>query len=172
MAEAALAALPLETAFNISVEFIKSGGEDGKGTGASNAFGQNQEGRKNLYKWFKQASEGDIKGERPGLMAARRHGLKHVRHGVQHSWLATRCPRRHTRVLLSPHSSLCTGLQATMKAGGPIAGAEVLMKYDAWASVKGTSRDEAMKSYLAEIVSQCATYERDEVLARFVADKS
>ena len=71
MSEAVLAALPVETAFNICSEFIKSGGEDGKGTGIPNGFGQAQEERKTLYKWFKQASEGDIKGERPTLMKAR-----------------------------------------------------------------------------------------------------
>ena len=59
-----------------------------------------------------------------------------------------------------------------MKAGGPIAGAEVLMKYDSWASVKGSSREDAMAGYIAEVVRQCVTCERDNVLARFVASQS
>ena len=35
MSGAALAPLPLEQQYSICVEFVKSGGEDGKGTGAS-----------------------------------------------------------------------------------------------------------------------------------------
>ena len=199
MSKALLAALPIETAFNICSEFIKSGGEDGKGTGIPNGFGQAQEERKTLYKWFKQASEGDIKGERPTLMKARDllhrggHAYTFRRHALAPRRRSTGGVRRpllqdaSSAALVAPHApgkararacahesaltQICTA-QATMKAGGPIAGAEVLMKYDSWASVKGSSREDAMAGYIAEVVRQCVTCERDDVLARFVASKS
>ena len=46
MSEEALAALGTEKAFSICIAFIKSGGDDGKGTGVSNAMGQGQDARK------------------------------------------------------------------------------------------------------------------------------
>ena len=46
MSEEALAALGTEKAFSICTAFIKSGGDDGKGTGVSNAMGQGQDERK------------------------------------------------------------------------------------------------------------------------------
>ena len=46
MSEEALAALGPEKAFSICTAFIKSGGDDGKGTGVPNALGQGQEERK------------------------------------------------------------------------------------------------------------------------------
>ena len=46
MSEEALAALGPEKAFSICTAFIKSGGDDGKGTGISNALGHGQEERK------------------------------------------------------------------------------------------------------------------------------
>ena len=49
MSEAALTALGPEKAFSICAAFIKSGGDDGKGTGVSNALGQGQEERKVPY---------------------------------------------------------------------------------------------------------------------------
>ena len=46
----ALASLDLTKQFDICVDFIKTGGKDGKGTGAPNGLGQGQEGRQTLYK--------------------------------------------------------------------------------------------------------------------------
>ena len=43
------------------------------------------------------------------------------------------------------------------------------MKYDAWSSVKGASKGDAMRSYIAEIVKQCTRFERDDVLLRFIS---
>eukprot|EP00593_Proboscia_inermis_P006163 CAMPEP_0171309196 /NCGR_PEP_ID=MMETSP0816-20121228/19336_1 /TAXON_ID=420281 /ORGANISM="Proboscia inermis, Strain CCAP1064/1" /LENGTH=134 /DNA_ID=CAMNT_0011792539 /DNA_START=12 /DNA_END=416 /DNA_ORIENTATION=+ len=60
---------------------------------------------------------------------------------------------------------------AVMKTGGPLAGAEMLLKYDAWASVKGKSKDDAMKNYVLEIVEQCVSNEREDILIRFVQSK-
>ena len=70
MSDPALAALGPEKAFSICAAFIKSGGDDGKGTGVFNSLGQGQEERKVLYKWYKQATEGDITGTRPGLISS------------------------------------------------------------------------------------------------------
>jgi len=57
---------------------------------------------------------------------------------------------------------------ATMKAGGPIAGAETLMKFDAWTEVKGMSKEEALTKYVEVVVRHTVDNNREEVLLKFV----
>lgn len=57
---------------------------------------------------------------------------------------------------------------ATMKAGGPIAGAETLMKFDAWTEVKGMSKEEALTKYVEVIVRHTVDNNREEVLLKFI----
>lgn len=39
-------------------------------------------------------------------------------------------------------------MAAALQAGGPIAGAELLLKHDAWVSCKGMSKEEAVRKEL------------------------
>ena len=61
---------------------------------------------------------------------------------------------------------------ATMKAGGnPIAGAEALMKYDAWTEVKGMNQDDAVKKYIDAIVRHTLSNGREQILLDFIQEK-
>jgi len=124
----ALSALPLAQQYEICLAFVTTGGDDKKGTGLSNIPGFAQNERLDVYKHFKQVSQGDVQGDRPDMAGA--------------LW---KC------------------------SGNPIAAAEMQMKYDAWLSVKGMSKDDAMTSYVKAVVEQCDANNRDEVLTRFVA---
>ena len=127
MAAALLSAMTPDAAYDMCVDFVKTGGLDGKGTGA-----EAQADKLKIYKFFKQVTAGDMKdGEaRPSLASA------------------------------------------VWKAGGPIAGAELLLKWDAWSSVKGTSCADAKKGYVETLIEQCNQFGRDDALAAFIKSKS
>lgn len=57
---------------------------------------------------------------------------------------------------------------ATMKAGGPIAGAETLMKFDAWTEVKGMSKEEALTKYVEVIIRHTVDNNREDHLVKFI----
>ena len=61
--------------------------------------------------------------------------------------------------------------EATVKTGGPIAGAETLMKFDAWTRVKGMSREDALDRYVAAIVKHTLANGREAVLLEFIDSK-
>mmetsp|Transcript_24417 Transcript_24417/g.24681 ORF Transcript_24417/g.24681 Transcript_24417/m.24681 type:complete len:135 (+) Transcript_24417:61-465(+) len=128
MASEAFAKLePPERRFEIAVEFIRTGGSDGKGTGAPSTLGFGQKERLEYYKYYKQYTSGDITtGKKPSL------------------W------------------------NATLKAGGPIAGAETLMKFDAWTEVKGMGKEEALKGYIDAILRHTLSYGREKILLDFI----
>mmetsp|Transcript_4 Transcript_4/g.10 ORF Transcript_4/g.10 Transcript_4/m.10 type:complete len:131 (-) Transcript_4:363-755(-) len=126
MASKAFAALDPTRRFEVAVEFIRTGGSDGKGTGVPSALGFGQKDRLEYYKHYKQYTAGDIMGEKPSLWAA------------------------------------------TVKAGGPIAGAEALMKFDAWTGVKGMGKEAALDGYIEAIVRHTLTNGREKVLLEFI----
>ena len=121
-----LSAMSADEAFDVCVDFIGTGGPDGKGTG-----GESQTDKLIVYKWFKQVSAGNVpEGEsRPSYM------------------------------------------QAMVKAGGPIAAAELQLKWDAWKSVEGTSKDDAKKAYVKAVIDQSKQFGREEQLVKFIESK-
>ena len=131
-AAAAFAAVePPSQRFQIAVDFITTGGSDGKGTGVSSVLGFGQQERLEYYKYYKQYTVGDIKDTKKPTL-----------------W------------------------NATMKAGGnPIAGAEALMKYDAWTEVKGMNQDDAVKKYIDAIVRHTLSNGREQILLDFIQEK-
>ena len=62
-------------------------------------------------------------------------------------------------------------MAAVMKTGGPIAAAELQMKWDAHNSVKGTGKEEAMQNYVKTLVEQAGANGRDDVLLSWVNSK-
>ena len=123
---ATLSAMSADAAYDMCVNFITTGGLDGKGTG-----GESQTDKLAVYKWFKQVNAGDVPEgeERPSYM------------------------------------------QAMMKTGGPIAAAELQLKWDAWNSVKGTSQADAKAGYVKAIIDQCAQFGREDALVAFIESK-
>ena len=60
-------------------------------------------------------------------------------------------------------------MAAVMKTGGPIAAAELQLKWDAWESAKGTGKAEAMTKYVETVVAQLEQNGRGSVLSEFCA---
>ena len=121
-----LSAMSTDEAFDLCVDFISTGGLDGKGTG-----GESQADKLAVYKWFKQVNAGDV-------------------------------PAGETRP---------TYMQAMVKAGGPIAAAELQLKWDAWKSVEGTSKDDAKKAYVKAIIDQSKQFGREDAVVKFIESK-
>ena len=153
----ALASLPSETQFEICAKFIATGGEDGKGTGVPSMLGQGQKERlecerhcpREIHHWTCVATSRALQHDMRPPPAADYKYFKQYKFGD----------------VTGTKPSLW---DATMKAGGPIAGAESLMKFDAWTEVKGMSKEDALAKYVEVITSHTAANNREEVLIKFV----